>query len=155
MAKSVNNTPQGWQALSKEYFSGATKDQDIIATIGPSEQANGDVTVLRYFFPLAHGLHESGIIPYGNPVRLYIDTSSIKEKNKVESIMRLKAFLTATGKSSDYEIYIDNIRFRGNAAKWDGRMHWAMYSISCCGMPELLISFFRRAKLRNFPPVQY
>ena len=36
-----------------------------------------------------------------------------------------------------------------------GRMLWAMYSISCCGMPELLMSFFRRAKLRNFPPVQY
>ena len=34
-------------------------------------------------------------------------------------------------------------------------MHWAMYSISCCGMPELLMSFFRRAKLKNFPPVQY
>ena len=30
-----------------------------------------------------------------------------------------------------------------------------MYSISCCGMLELLISFFRRAKLRNSPPVQY
>jgi len=30
-----------------------------------------------------------------------------------------------------------------------GRIHWAMYSISCCGMPELLMSFFRRAKLRN------
>ena len=30
-----------------------------------------------------------------------------------------------------------------------------MYSISCCGIPELLTSFFLRAKLINFPPVQY
>ena len=30
-----------------------------------------------------------------------------------------------------------------------------MYSISCCGIPELLTSFFLRAKLTNFPPVQY
>ncbi len=36
-----------------------------------------------------------------------------------------------------------------------GRMHWAMYAISCCGMPELLMSFFRRDKLRNDPPVCY
>lgn len=30
-----------------------------------------------------------------------------------------------------------------------------MYSISCCGIPELLTSFFLRAKLTNFPLVQY
>lgn len=30
-----------------------------------------------------------------------------------------------------------------------------MYSISCCGILELLMSFFLRAKLTNFPPVQY
>lgn len=30
-----------------------------------------------------------------------------------------------------------------------------MNSISCCGIPELLMSFFLRAKLTNFPPVQY
>lgn len=30
-----------------------------------------------------------------------------------------------------------------------------MYSISCCGIPELLTSFFLRAKLTHLPPVQY
>ena len=36
-----------------------------------------------------------------------------------------------------------------------GRMHRAMDSMMCCGIPELFTGFFLRAKFSNFPPVQY
>ena len=36
-----------------------------------------------------------------------------------------------------------------------GRMHRAMASMACCGIPELFTGFFLRAKFSNFPPVQY
>ena len=36
-----------------------------------------------------------------------------------------------------------------------GRMHRAIASIACGGMPELFTGFFLRAKFSNFPPVRY
>ena len=36
-----------------------------------------------------------------------------------------------------------------------GRMHRAIASMACCGIPELFTGFFLRAKFSNFPPVQY
>ena len=36
-----------------------------------------------------------------------------------------------------------------------GSMHRAMASMACCGIPELFMGFFLRAKFSNFPPVQY
>ena len=36
-----------------------------------------------------------------------------------------------------------------------GRMHRAIASIACGGIPELFTGFFLRAKFSNFPPVQY
>ena len=36
-----------------------------------------------------------------------------------------------------------------------GRMHRAIASIACCGIPELFTGFFLRTKFSNFPPVQY
>ena len=36
-----------------------------------------------------------------------------------------------------------------------GKMHRAIASIACGGIPELFTGFFLRAKFSNFPPVQY
>ena len=36
-----------------------------------------------------------------------------------------------------------------------GRMHRAIASIACGGIPELFTGFFLRTKFSNFPPVQY
>ena len=36
-----------------------------------------------------------------------------------------------------------------------GRMHRAIASIACGGIPELFTGFFLRAKFSNFPPVRY
>lgn len=54
MSKSIKNTPQEWQTLSKQYFTGTTNEHEIEVSVGAPEHTNGDVTVLRYFFPLAH-----------------------------------------------------------------------------------------------------
>ena len=130
MSKSIKNIPQEWQKLSKDYFSGVVNEPEIEVSVGAPEQPNGDATVLRYFFPLAHGLHEHGIIPRERPVLLNINTSSVKEQTRTEVIMRIKAFLTATGDNQNYEIFIDGVKFRGNVAKWDGSSIFPLFEVS-------------------------
>lgn len=115
----IENKAEEWEKLSRQYFLGEIQDETITVTVGSSEEENSDITCLRYFFPLCHGLHRSGIIPYDKPMYLDINTSKMLT-DKQDYSMRIKAFLCAIRSSEEYKIYIDGKELFVKSNEWDG-----------------------------------
>lgn len=97
-------TRQNWQVLYNELFN--SSDHSIEVNINFSDDINGDITNLRYFFPLASYLLRENKINVENPLVLDIHLSD-KEKEKDNDLGRLRAFFSQMVSSPAVRINVD------------------------------------------------